>query len=526
MTNTLKGVEFGALLCLGGPVLKTSAFFGVNNGICIRGEMIAYMSAIALVRELSSSGADLANLGRFVMVFSSEPWGVAGDPPKYGFDADKGIGSFHHLVLDLISYHANSDKAVVSICPGCITARVCGLPQLYPDTVSVAIFDLQLVDMIGVPTFQVVEKSRVLQFPKLTPGDFFNVISTCSGMGVGTSALSMMEVQVKVANDVNPKMAECHQGMHPEVPFVTGSIGDPAVIQMIHNKHPRSAILFAGFSCQPYSSGGAKQGAYDTRSEVLQETLFAAYMLRSLTVILECVRDAGSNRYVRLQVETFCRCLGFSLSEVVLTLDSCWCSKRDRWWAVLSLSFLGRVCLPGLPVLPPCLVKHVLPRPLTLIEADLEQLRLTEDELRRFCQFVPSLASMFLKGCSTAPTALHSWTSQTSACPCDCRSNGFSDESLSSKGLYGVLMPLEGSVELDGKTLPCVRHIHPTEVALLNAVPLPDAWPTNLRLAVAGLGQMAVPLHVNWVFSHFLVQVYKTHVGSSCVCPNTLLRIH
>lgn len=71
----------------------------------------------------------------------------------------------------------------------------------------------------------------------------------------------------------------------------------------------------AGFSCQPYSSGGQQRGVHDQRSETLPAILRAAMMLRSPLIMLECVKGAGSNRFVRNLLDTFVAEFQFALGE-------------------------------------------------------------------------------------------------------------------------------------------------------------------------------------------------------------------
>ena len=51
------------------------------------------------------------------------------------------------------------------------------------------------------------------------------------------------------------------------------------------------------------------------------------------------------------------------------------------------------------------------------------------------------------------------------------------------------------------------RHLHPKEVALLCGMcpdHIPDSHTTHLRLSLAGVGQMASPLHAAWVGGHLV----------------------
>ena len=150
----------------------------------------------------------------------------------------------------------------------------------------------------------------------------------------------------------------------------------------------------------------------------------------------------------------------------------------------------------------------------------LSQLELKGEELARFLQFEPHLAKMLLCRDAQCPTALHSWGSQAVGCQCLCRSSGFSDETLSSRGLFGILLPVPGESSISDQ--PRFRHPHPLEVSLLNGVP-ELVWPSNLRLVLAGLGQMCSPLHTVWIGALLQHHVDMVFAGQSAVDPQALL---
>ena len=459
------------------------------------------------------------------MPLSDVPWGVGGQAPVFGFDVNSFAGTSHDLVLELVSHTIGEKHAVVSIYPGNQRARIMdGMPLLDASVRTISVFGLRLVDTIGGPSFCIEGDSKVLQFPMVSASDFTNVVSSCAGMGIGCLGFEHVGMDLVVANDINPNMLLGHSVLHPTVPTVLGDIADPDTVCRMHQIYPRSGVLFSGFNCQPYSKGGKQQGALDDRSKVLPATLKAAYMLHSVAVVLECVRDAGSNNFVRTMVDAFCTQCGFHVSEVALSLDACWTSKRDRWWAVLSVPFLGKVSLPSLPSLPfPLVIRHVVPRPLSLLDDELAELALDDFELTQFNKFAPSIASFFPNVNTSAPTALHSWSNQVVPCHCGCRPFGFAEETLAARGLYGILWPLEGCSMTEDGLLQKARHPHPTEIALLNSVPLPEAWPQDLRLVNSALGQMATPLHTNWILAHLRQQVEKVHLGTASMCPNRAL---
>ena len=69
-------------------------------------------------------------------------------------------------------------------------------------------------------------------------------------------------------------------------------------------------------------------------------------------------------------------------------------------------------------------------------------------------------------------------------------------------------------VVIDGIERAGVRHLHPTELALLTCVPV-QKWPLDLRLTLAGLGQQATPLQSLWIAGVAQVHLEKMLFGCS-----------
>ena len=110
--------------------------------------------------------------------------------------------------------------------------------------------------------------------------------------------------------------------------------------------------------------------------------------------------------------------------------------------------------------------------------ADEEQLVLTPAEMHSFQSGGRTLKSYAVKPELKLPTALHSWGNQTTACPCDCRTQGFSEALLTTKGIYSQLVQLPNTAEAPGRW----RHLHVQEVCMLNGIPLNLAWGQDQRL--------------------------------------------
>ena len=454
-------------------------------------------------------------------------WGTAGDSFSLKWDHASNVGSMHNLVMGI---GFKDDTVLLGKLIACGTMIRMHLPSpdcLPASAVSVTILGAQLIDKLGVPTFRIDDPCSVLAHFQWTRDDVKHVIDACSGIGCGTSSLSEVGMKVVAAVDTNPKFLALYEQLHPGTPTVQGSVGHAASVARVHTIHPRPAVLAAGFSCQPFSTGGSMQGANDDRSKSLHEVLVAGYLLQCPALVLECVSNAGTNRMVRASLDTFCKECHFACAETDLKLEDVWVSRRERWWAVLTPLILGKCPLRSfLDLSFPKVVKHVLPSPLFFPEDQLRQLVLSPEEREAFVKRCPRVSSMLLGLSTSAPTALHSWGSQATGCHCECRLHGFSDATLASRGLYGILIPLdvhECPVEYDLESFPAVRHPHPTEVAILNGVLPPQQWPADLRLCLAGLGQMASPMQMLWICAQLQAFYDRFHRGTTALCPNALL---
>lgn len=325
-------------------------------------------------------------------------WGDTGPFPRWAFRVDSTVGSKHNIVCDILSVDGATGHALVSLYPCRTKARIMtGLPSISTDVVSVAILGAEYVDGVGMPGFKVSDPRMVLTHPRIGISDFFTAIELCCGIGIGTYGLEAAGFRVAVANDCNASMLEGYSSLHPSVPLVLGDLADESVIQQIHSHHPRSAMLVSGFSCQPFSEGGNMKGFNDNRAGTLHNTLKVAFLLRCPLILLECVKSASCNRHVRQELEQFRDQCHFNLSEIVLRLEDCWISKRERWYAILSAPMLGSIPLANLPQFGfPTMVKQVVPRGIDMTHEDLMQLQLGVEEHLRWKKFSPDLKSALI----------------------------------------------------------------------------------------------------------------------------------
>ena len=412
----------------------------------------------------------------------------------------------------------DSDGGLFVLFPGNTRVRIIGFRDLPEGTDAVSIFGALVESLLPIPVLRCDEISLTMHFPAVCPSDFRCMTEVCVGIGVATFGFSKLGIRTVAVNELRPALAEMFRQLHEGVPVTVGDLALPEVVHDLWFHHRRSTMLFGGFACQPFSKGGQQHGANDMRSNTLSSTLKAGLMLRAPVILLECVPEAASNAFVRHELANFCKECQFHMAETFVALEDCWVSKRARWWVVLSAKLLGPVHLPAPPTFPfPSKVAHVLPRFIDMMPDELDQLLLTEDEYRRFRQFAPSFGALSLSPHGKAPTALHSWGSQVVACRCGCRKEGFSDQLLAQRGIYGILVPCAGTTIVDGEELPSMRHIHPVELALLTCVPTPDTWTGDLRLGICGLGQQATPLQALWVAGLTLSHVDRLYCGATDV---------
>ena len=275
---------------------------------------------------------------------------------------------------------------------------------------------------------------------------------------------------------------------------IQGDIGSDSTLFELW-KHARySKTMSAGFNCQPFSKLGDEKGGKDPRSACLPMVLRAAHMLQIQILVLECVQPAASDEFVRKELSKFQQCTGFHCRQVNLSLQDAWPTRRDRAWWILSSPLVGPIDIEEMPAFNDLdKVCKIIPKIFPWSEEDENALSLSDVELDGFGVSHDAHQRYLLNMQGKAPCALHSWGSQLHPCPCGCRSAGLASWRLEQKGLFGLLVR-----STDGR----IRHVHPNEAMMLNALdPIPDLG-SEPRLSLCGVGQLASPLQALWIFSH------------------------
>ena len=148
-------------------------------------------------------------------------------------------------------------------------------------------------------------------------------------------------------------------------------------------------------------------------------------------------------------------------------------------------------------------------------EHEIQQLLLTEHEVRVFSQVLGDLDTVVLRSDLPMPTALHGWGNQLIPCRCGCRRAAFTSQRIQSRGIHTVLI----------KSGEQYRHMHPAECALLNGLHPGMQWVGNCRLGLALVGQLASPIQSVWIMMHVQAQAH-THYTVQPPKPETVLQAY
>ena len=181
------------------------------------------------------------------------------------------------------------------------------------------------------------DDSSCLPHFHLEGNSLFGAVETCSGAGFMKDGIDKGGFSVFATNDLRKTMTE-FQNRQGFTTTVTGDIGKDETIKGLFELHAKPCLLAGGFSCQPWSDLGDKKGMMDCRAESLTSILRAAFFLRSHSIMLECVQNAGQDKQVREILNTFCRITGFRQSHIDLSLAAFWPSRRARWFRFAASS--------------------------------------------------------------------------------------------------------------------------------------------------------------------------------------------
>ena len=351
------------------------------------------------------------------------------------------------------------------------------------------------------------QNTAVCPRPPIKLTDVPKVIEFCAGLGCLGVGLKHAGFEVVLVNDISKPMLDLSKRIHHSTTLI-GDVCQDTTIAEVCQAVPYSCTVAAGVSCQPYSRLGDKRARLDPRARTLPSVLRASLLMRHAVIILECVDEAFSCEWVQTILKAFHQLTGYYVHQDVEQLSNLWPAKRNRWWCVLSHPMLGKITWNHLPkVVPTPIISHVIDNFLQCMDEELKQIELDTYELRHFDNHGYHNNLVPLHG--KMATSLHSIGNQFTGCPCHCRSHPFTNERIQKGGLHSLLIRINGETKIAGESFPRHRYIHPCELALLNGM-FPDMhWGDNLKLALAGLGQLASPLQSCWIGSHVIQHLHE-----------------
>jgi len=313
--------------------------------------------------------------------------------------------------------------------------------------------------------------------------DLARTVELCSGLGIMSEGLQSAGAHVHLKNELRTKFVD-HQIANGFPNMILGDIGTHEVFSEVIESHPVTAMYVAGFSCQPWSLLGDGKKLQDGRAATLHHVLRCSFFARAHSILLECVCEAGRDPNAQATLKQWCSITGFRKQQINLYLEDLWPSKRQRWWCLLTSPVFSPPMLKPLPKLPVApAVKDLMPIFPCWPDEHMEMLTLGSYETNKFLEFHGFYPS-FIRLDHPLATALHGWGNQLDPCPCECRSHPLSYQRLSSKGIFGALLPMKGSIKSDFGDVPVTRHIHPWELSVLTGV-VPQHWkPHELKFGL------------------------------------------
>ena len=428
-------------------------------------------------------------------------------------------GATVSVVLDSMIWCDNA--GVGRAIPGGQVVRVCGLiPPEAAGASKISVLGASFLSCGAVVDLVLDANCTVLAHKPLCVDHVFNLVELCSGVGLSSVGFSRAGFTHKCSVEKQPKLAELHLQLHPGVPVVCSDVALDSTAGLVFAHCPDPCTLMSGIACQPYSRGGSQQGGLDNRSASLPGTLRMLYLLQSPALVLECVVPARDNLFVRGHLKALIDQLGYSVVDCALKLEEVWAACRYRWWVVATHPCIGPVSIPTYPKGSTLVVRDLMPYVHRWPPEVEEQLILTPAELSKFQLAGQTMRQHQVKPDAKLPTALHSWGNQTVPCACDCRTTGFSDELLASKGVYAQLLQLPANSAEAGAW----RHLHALEVSMLNGVPLNLRWGDHHRLNLCAVGQMASPMQSIWIAAALARHVQTLFTTITPADPLSLLQ--
>lgn len=403
-------------------------------------------------------------------------------------------------VLSVICFDAKGNKHLTQTSDRrCLKAWVMGS---IPCVSAIAGVGLLVTSVLPLQLL-VDSSSVVVSVPPCDRTSLMQVVELCSGLGGFSSVAPRVGFSVQAGVDQNGRWRSLFESLHQGSTFYCGDLGDSAVLAKLLHHGVFHGVLLSGVACQPHSVLGDRRGMADPRAQSLPQSLHFAWMLQSAIVVLECTSEVLRDAQAQDLLKQFCLATGYRMTQTVLQLSNSWCSRRDRWIAILTAPVVQMCTLPDMPQDTPIqVIRDLIPQFTPWHEFDQAQLVLNLYELSKYYQYAAGgIESVFVQTHDKLGTLLHSAGNQLYTCACGCRA-ALSESRLQQKGLVGTLIPLGTSQVHMHICMHHARYLHPVEMwALMGGDPTIDVG-HNLRLAMAGIGQAVAPLMSIWVLAH------------------------
>ena len=362
--------------------------------------------------------------------------------------------------------------------------------------------DLQVTSLHPVH-LQIVSTSFVYAIPSCVRSNLSEVVDLCCGIGAFTHLLDRVGMTLKVGVDQNGRWETLFRALHPgSAQFLKGDINDKAVLRTLVEDHCFHGVVCAGISCNGHSAMGDQRGMQDPRSMSLPKALQTAYMLQAACLVLECTPAIMKDPEAQEIIRQFANATGYRVSQTLVQLSRSWCSRRERWFGLFCAPLLGMCSLQNMPEFSVCpTVGALMPEMKVWPKYEQDQLVLNLYELSKHHAYVQGgIQTLYLCKDGQLPTLLHSAGNALYTCSCGCRA-ALSEARLKSRGLVGVLVPLDSSQLHMHVDMRHCRYLHPIEMwCLMGGLPNVSFEP-NLRLAMAGIGQCVAPMVGLWIFA-------------------------
>ena len=343
-------------------------------------------------------------------------------------------------------------------------------------------------------SLQVLTNTTVIERKALDRQSFHNMVDVYAGIGGIASGCLALGGECHIVQDANPLACATLRLNFPLV--LEGCLTNAATRRELHEALPQGRCIVA--ASLPKFRDCVQGSGVDpalAANRHLHSVLQLAWTSQASGVVLVTSVDPWLHPAFRACIEEFAAKAGYQIALVKLDLAFQWASSRLRWWLVLLPQELPKFqMLPWPKSRDPWLVQHVIPEwPVWPDEIE-SALVWDEEEAEEFRKHPHGQVPRLLESTAQAPPALHSWGNALRTCPCGCRPAAIDANTIASKGLpgTGILSAKNGKV----------RHLHPTEAGLLNALSPLHRLPQAPRDALCLVGSLTSPLQAIWVFAH------------------------